>query len=733
MTRVLPLGVLLAASTLSAQYVTLSGAGGAALETYSTAINTGLSGGFTELRLSFDFDYLVVGGGGAGGTGGGNGGENTWGAGGGGAGGVLSGQLELPVWPVGDATGSINVVVGAGGAAAAYNAGSTSNGASGNSSWFATPDETHVALGGGGGAGSNNSSTGGVGLNGASGGGGGGDGLRAGGTGTTGQGYAGGTSRTSAGNRAAGGGGGGAGGAGQIGGPPLGHSSGVGGNGGVGLASDITGSSVYYGGGGGGGGRDTNPSSTSAGGSGGNGGGGAGSGQGAATSGTDGLGGGGGGSGADGKGGDGGDGVVVIRYKGAAAGTGGTVTSGTGSASGYTLHTFGAIGGGGQLQVLDLSSTNLNTRLGSTVSSTVSGGGSLSINTPGTIVYTGAASHTGGTDIQAGTLQVGNGGTTGYLGESAIMIYSGATLAHNVYNYVQNRTILVNEISGAGTFVKQGSQDLILWGDFSAMNGSFQIDEGTLGLSVAWGLTRTSVATTSGSGSLMKYDGGDLILTGTLGHTGGTTVGAGKLVINGTHVGDVTVMSNVFDAAILGGSGTIQGNTVVHGIHAPGNSPGVQQFSGNLTYEEGSTIAWELAANTTSNTPLAFDQIVVSGQLTFAGATSLDLIFDWTGSTVDWTNALWDANQSWNIISVQGCDIVGLGNLGILTENWLDSNGLAFDTVLAGGTFTLSQSGEWIVLNYAVAPIPEPSTYGLMLGALALAGAAVRRRRAKRG
>ena len=41
--------------------------------------------------------------------------------------------------------------------------------------------------------------------------------------------------------------------------------------------------------------------------------------------------------------------------------------------------------------------------------------------------------------------------------------------------------------------------------------------------------------------------------------------------------------------------------------------------------------------------------------------------------------------------------------------------------------FTLSDTGTALVLNYA--PIPEPSTYGLILGGLALAGAAVRRRR----
>ena len=33
------------------------------------------------------------------------------------------------------------------------------------------------------------------------------------------------------------------------------------------------------------------------------------------------------------------------------------------------------------------------------------------------------------------------------------------------------------------------------------------------------------------------------------------------------------------------------------------------------------------------------------------------------------------------------------------------------------------------LINFAAAPIPEPSAYGLFLGGLALAGAALRRRR----
>jgi hypothetical protein len=145
---------------------------------------------------------------------------------------------------------------------------------------------------------------------------------------------------TSAPNRIRAGGGGG--GAGAIGGN--GTTTTQGGIGGAGSANTITGSSVTYAGGGGGG-FGSESTAGLPGGAGGTGGGGDGAGQGVASSAGGANTGGGGGGGGSGTGGilaasAGGSGIVIIRYLGAPRCTGGTITAGTGSAAGYTIHEF---------------------------------------------------------------------------------------------------------------------------------------------------------------------------------------------------------------------------------------------------------------------------------------------------------------------------------------------------------------------------------------------------------
>jgi hypothetical protein len=263
-------------------------------------------------------------------AGGGGGGANH--AGGGGAGGLIyNSAYQLT------SAAAVTVTVGAGGGrSTGYQSVTGSNG---SNSVFGSL----TAIGGGGGGNRQDGGPAGLqyGGSGGSGGGAGGQGqdptpnLWAGGAGTPGQGFKGGDATFHA-----GGGGGGAGAPGVAGTTINGQDANtIPGNGGNGLAYSISGTSTYYAGGGGGGGYIGGTYA----GTGGLGGGGNGQkSTGQVVNGTANTGGGGGGAdgGGNANGGNGGSGIVIVRYPGLPAATGGTITY----LNGYTIHTFTSSG-----------------------------------------------------------------------------------------------------------------------------------------------------------------------------------------------------------------------------------------------------------------------------------------------------------------------------------------------------------------------------------------------------
>nr|MBX2824183.1 autotransporter domain-containing protein [Gammaproteobacteria bacterium] len=189
----------------------------------------------------------------------------------------------------------------------------------------------------------------------------------------------------------------------------------------------------------------------------------------------------------------------------------------------------------------------------------------LNKTTAGTLTLTGANTYTGGTTISAGTLQIGNGGTTG-------------SIAGNITN---NGTLAVNR-----------SDDL------------------------------TFANIVSGTGGLNKLGGNVLTLTGANTYTGATNVNAGTLLVNGS-LGNTAVAVN--NGGILGGTGTITGGVTVNtgGTLAPGNSPGTLTV-GSLTLNTGSTTQFEINGTTPGT---GYDQIVVTGNAQLGGTAELSFGF----------------------------------------------------------------------------------------------------------
>ena len=202
---------------------------------------------------------------------------------------------------------------------------------------------------------------------------------------------------------------------------------------------------------------------------------------------------------------------------------------------------------------------------------------------------------------------------------------------------------------------------------------------------------------------------------------------AGTLIVNGDQSAATGAVS-VAAVATLMGSGTIGGATTISGLHSPGTSPGVQTFSSDLTYTGGSsTVLWELAANTVSNSPVSFDQIVVGGDLDFTAATTLSLAFNSAGSTVNWSDSFWDVDRTWTLYSVTGTT-TNFGNL-VLTGSpgsWLDTQSTpqSLSTARPSASFAIVQDGSNVNVVYAV--VPEPAA--MVLAAIGIAAAAWARR-----
>lgn len=292
--------------------------------------------------------------------------------------------------------------------------------------------------------------------------------------------------------------------------------------------------------------------------------------------------------------------------------------------------------------------------------------------------------------------------------------------------------------SGTGTILLDGAAPSLSSIVFSNTTGRYVIDKGSSGsltLATVSGKPTVEVVTGGlheikagilGSSGLQKTGGGTLMLSGSSSYSGDTAVSAGTLTVNGSLTNaSLTVASG----ATLMGSGVIAGTTTILGMHKPGNSPGIQTFS-NLTYS-GSTasVTWELWDNTTSNSPLAYDQINVGGDLSFTDLTTLYLSFTGTGSSVNWADAFWNESRSWVMYDVGGTT-AGFGNLALVVQDWQDAAGSpqSFNTIRPDSMFTLQQSGNDIVVAYTIM-VPEPQSLALAGIGCAAAGWVLRRRR----
>ncbi len=365
------------------------------------------------------------------------------------------------------------------------------------------------------------------------------------------------------------------------------------------------------------------------------------------------------------------------------------------------------------------------------------GTGTLTLT--GNNTYTGNAAGIAGTQINAGTLSIGDGGATGSLGATDAAVASGATLIFNRDNTAASTYPGI--LSGAGNVIKRGTGRVnfhgvntyaagtsIQGGIIGVNNGSslgnpagpvnFTVSDGGVqatapgvvdahNYNIATGLTASFGGVTAadsfevttsiaGAGNLTVNGFGVLTLSGANSYAGNTTITSGTLVAanlsgSATSAGSVTMTGGK-----LGGFGTITGTvttvTTVSGVELkPGpvtpTTSGVGTLTmGGLSLAGGSVIRMELTDAVT------YDKILVTGinALTSSASIGDPILID---PRVANSSARWTTPGNYDIIQFTGSFA---GNADDLFEVPLASRqvGLTYTFAVSGNNIRLQIGGS---------------------------------------
>jgi len=238
-----------------------------------------------------------------------------------------------------------------------------------------------------------------------------------------------------------------------------------------------------------------------------------------------------------------------------------------------------------------------------TFSGVISGTGAVMQQGPGTLILTADNSYTGGTTIAAGTLQLGNGGTTGSVAGN---ITDNAALVFNRSGAVSFGGV----ISGTGSLTQAGSGTLTLVANNSYTGGT-TISSGTL--VVGNGATAGSITGNVTDNAALTFNRSDTItFGGVISGTGSLTkTGAGTLILSGanTYGGGTTISSGAVQIGNGGTTGSVAGNIA-------NNAALAFNRSDNATFAN-------VISGTGSLTKLGAGTLTLSGANIFSGATTV--------------------------------------------------------------------------------------------------------------
>jgi autotransporter-associated beta strand protein len=140
-----------------------------------------------------------------------------------------------------------------------------------------------------------------------------------------------------------------------------------------------------------------------------------------------------------------------------------------------------------------------------TFNTVISQAGGITVNQNSNVVLLGANTYGGATAINAGTLTVGGGGTSGQLGSGSVSVAAGSALGFNRSDAIT----VSNAISGAGSLTVNGG-GTVAFNNQKTYSGGTTIQSGVLDLTGGGGATGTIRGTaTVNTGGTLRLSTGD--------------------------------------------------------------------------------------------------------------------------------------------------------------------------------------------------------------------------------